>query len=345
MFLTRRLLALMVVSVLMFPLFADARDLASVHEMKIMAYNVENMFMRLGKYKNMSPEQFKQITDSEVKSPEALKGVAKAILDENPDFIVVEEVEGLEALQVLSRDYLGDAYQAYLKEGNDARGIQVGYLVKRDLALDVTLESHKNSTWVDPNDHKTELVFSRDAPALLVRRQGAPAGSTPLFIFIGNHAKSQRDRPNDPGSHIMRAAQFQAIGQIVDGYQAQYGKDVRVILGGDFNIDVRFGAEMKPLNARLIDAFDAFGIKGIDRMTHTFHQRDGRTTFSQLDALLVSPSLKDSLVSIETYRYKDANGVPKPLPKSYDERSHNPSDHFPIMLTISTDSMLRASGF
>ena len=319
------------------PIFGAKRDLSEVSQLKIMAYNMENFFLGLGRFKGMTDAEFKKATDSEKVTPARQQAIADVILENKPDFIVVEEVEGLETIQTFSDKYLGGRYEAKLIEGNDERGIQVGFLVIKDLPLDVKLETHKDMTWVDPNDNKKGPVFSRDAPALIVSRKGS---TDPLFIFIGNHAKSQRDRTDDPGSHILRAAQFEAIGKIIDGYQSQYGKDVNVMVGGDFNIDVRGAPEMVPLNQRnMIDPFDAFGIKGLDRMTHTFHPRGGRSSFHQLDAILVTPSLKESLSSIVAYRYKDAAGNAKPLPQTYDERSQNPSDHFPLILTITTEKM------
>lgn len=327
-------------------LFAPARpgpatrELSTVKEIKMMAYNVENMFMRLGKFAKMTPEDFNKMTASEIKPTNELEGLAVAIKDEAPDFIVMEEVEDIETLTKFSQDYLGDVYQPFLVDGNDQRGIQIGYLVKKDLPLQVTLESHKTATWTDPNDRREHQLFSRDAPALMIRRRGAKPDSAPALIFIGNHAKSQRNRGNsDPGSTILRTAQMKEIGSIIDDYQAQYGKDIPIVLGGDFNVDVHQAPDVQAIRDRMKDPFDIKGISGLDRMTHTFHPRQGATQFHQLDALFITPSLADNVVSIEAYRYKDANGNPKPLPQTYAERARNPSDHFPLVVTLTTEDI------
>lgn len=318
---------------------ASNRDLSDVKQLKIMEYNVENMFMHLGKYAKMPLKDFEKMTDSELKSDSDLQGVATAIKDENPDLMVVEEVEDIETLSTFASKYLNGAYQAYLVDGNDDRGIQIGYLVKKDLPLSITLESHKDVTWVDPTDHQTDKLFSRDAPALLIRRQRDRSDAPPALIFIGNHAKSQRDRGGDPGSNILRTAQMKAIGSIVDDYQKEYGPNTPIILGGDFNVDVRNNPQVQPIRDRMDDAFDIMGVRGLDRVTQTFHPRNGSAEFHQLDALFVAPCLKDNVVSIEAYRYKDASGNAKPLPQTFEERSRNPSDHFPIVMTLTTQEI------
>lgn len=313
------------------------RPLETVTSLKMMAYNVENLFLRLGKFERISENEFKRITDAEVKPEAELIGIATAIKDSDPDFIVMEEVEGVEAIQRFSDDHLESRYKAMLVEGNDERGIQIGFLVKRDLPLDITLETHKDATWTE--NGKTTRLFSRDAPALVVRRKNASAGETPVMIFIGVHGKSQRDRGSDKRSVKLRTAQYEEVGRIIDGYQAQYGKDVPLMVGGDFNIDVRLADDVEAVRQRMMDPFDIKGIKGEARMTHTFHPRGGRSSYSQLDAIFVSPSLKNSIEDIRVYRYKDENGNEKPLPDSFEERSRNPSDHFPITVTISTEEI------
>lgn len=315
------------------------RPLASVKQIKMMAYNAENFFLHMGENAKESLEDFKKRIDTELKSDEDMKGIARAIQDETPDFIVMEEVENRETLQAFSERYLNGTYEAYLIKGNDERGIQIGYLVKKDLPLQISLETHKDVTWKDPNDGREAKLFSRDAPALLIRRQGDAPDAAPALIFIGNHAKSQRNRNGDPRSSLLRTAQMKEIASIVEDYQGAYGANVPIVLGGDFNVDVRLSPEVEPIRERMVDPFDAKGIRGLPRMTHTFHPRRGHPSYHQLDALFVTPGLEDNIVSIETYRYKDAEGKELPLPNTYAERARNPSDHYPLVLTLSTEDV------
>ena len=327
------------------PSRAPVRQLNAISEFVFMQYNVENLFLRVGKYDRGQGNQLQQVSDIEVKSPEALKGVATAILDSNPDFVTLEEVESQASLEEFNKTYLNSKYKAILIDGNDERGINIGFLVKNDLPISFLIESHKNTTWTDPTDGQVHPLFSRDFPALIVSRADTNS-KQPLFILLGNHAKSMRDRPGDPKSNILRAAQYKGMGVIIDQYRARFGQNVPLMLAGDFNTEVRKGMAgseaVAPIHSRMTDAFDAVGAQGLSRMTHTFHPRgDTRSFYHQLDALFVTPSLAKAIVSATTYRYKDAQGNPKPMPRSYEERSLNPSDHFPIVVKIKADSILK----
>lgn len=312
------------------------RTLEDVKEIKVMSFNVEQLFLaETGDHARPGKPLHEQ------------QGLAKAINDESPDFIILEEVGGLEALTTFSRDFLNAAYEPYLVQGNDQGGIDIGYLVKRDLPLGVTLESHREAMWNDPTDHQQHRVFTRDAPALFVRAEGAAEDSAPLLILIGNHAKAMRDRDGDPESEILRAAQYREIGHIIDSYQQDYGAEVPILVGGDFNADVQSAASLAPIRQRMKDPFDLTSATDLERTTHTFHPRKGPAIYHQLDALFVTPSLVDNVIDIETYRYKNKQGHSKPLPTTFDERKQNPSDHFPIVLTLSTKKIFAktAAGF
>ncbi|MEK7357130.1 MAG: hypothetical protein AAB250_11825 [Bdellovibrionota bacterium] len=126
------------------------------------------------------------------------------------------------------------------------------------------------------------------------------------------------------------------MGKIIDGYRRKYGKDVPLMIAGDFNTTVTNSPEVKPVKDRMIDAFDVKGLKGNARVTHTFHPNGGKTENNQIDAVFVSSSLASSVLEAGVYRYKDSNGREIPLPTTWDERSENPSDHFPVFVRVST---------
>jgi hypothetical protein len=313
------------------------RALNTVKEIKVLQYNVENLFMSVGKHERLTGNEFKRVSESELKPAWQLEGVAKPMKEYDPDLMVLEEVESLDSLAQFNTDYLGGRYRPLLVKGNDERGINIGFYVKQDLPLDIVVESHKDMQWTDPTTGRTEKLFSRDLPAVMVRRQGETG--KPLLIVLGNHAKSKRDRGGDPLSEKLRAAQYEGVAEIIDGYVAKYGKDVPILMAGDFNTDVRNSASVKPVRDRMMDAFDIKGLQGLARVTHTFHPHGGKAEYNQIDAVFVSPGLSKSIVAASVYRYKDQSGREKPLPKTYDERGKNPSDHFPVMVTVSTEKI------
>src|SRR5690606_35822421 len=73
-----------------------------------------------------------------------------------PDLIGMVEVENLAVLQQLATRIDADfdvVYTAYLEEGNDPGGIDVGYLVRSDRISNVVVtQLDATETWFDPDD-------------------------------------------------------------------------------------------------------------------------------------------------------------------------------------------------
>ncbi|MCR4296549.1 MAG: LOG family protein, partial [Elusimicrobia bacterium] len=105
-----------------------------------------------------------------------------------------------------------------------------------------------------------------------------------------------------------------------------------------FNGEVGKDEAFRPLfeAAGLIDGFDAVANppSAEDRITHTYHPRAGAAHRGQMDAVLVSKSLRGAVRKAEAYRYKNPDGSARPIPRTYEERSLNPSDHFPVIVTL-----------
>jgi endonuclease/exonuclease/phosphatase family metal-dependent hydrolase len=320
---------------------STVRQFSEIPVLRLMTYNVKNLFTHVGDFDRVGPNKFQKTKPSKDKPEQELIGVAQAINESNPDVIVMQEVEGQSVLEDFNNHYLNGQYQTFLTPGNDGRGIDIGFLLKKDLPLKVVKESYKNLQWNDPADNNHPVpLFSRDLPTLLFyKKTDDPAKSQPLFVVIGNHGKSKRSRPGDPDSVQLRTAQYNQARLIVDSYLKRFGKDLPLLMAGDFNTDVRTEPEVASLKERLSDVFDLVKVPESERITHTFHPRGGATVQSQLDAILVSNGLTHSILQASIYRYKNKNGEIKPLPKTYNEREGNPSDHYPIIVDISTESI------
>ncbi|MFL6253420.1 MAG: Calx-beta domain-containing protein [Pyrinomonadaceae bacterium] len=127
-----------------------------------------------------------------------------------PDVIGVEEVENLSTLQAVAAKVNADAqsidtlpdpqYTAYLVEGNDIGGIDVGFLVKqsRVSVVDVTQIEQPGcdhvtpstcNNYTNPNDGTLDIL--NDRPPLVLRATiPRPAGGTTAFTVIVNHLRS-----------------------------------------------------------------------------------------------------------------------------------------------------------
>ncbi|MCJ7673005.1 MAG: hypothetical protein MUP67_13310 [Acidimicrobiia bacterium] len=126
-------------------------------------------------------------------------------------------------------------YAAYLEEGNDPGGIDVGFLVKtpKVTVVDVT-QVGKDATYINPLTSLPEML--NDRPPLVLRaRIQPPAGPALPVTVIVNHLRSLGgiDDPVD-GARVRakRAAQAEFLANLIQEHQ-EAGE--RVISVGDYN--------------------------------------------------------------------------------------------------------------
>jgi hypothetical protein len=298
--------------------------------------------LRLGTSGWRAPEKIETLTigqynvlDLHATKPEKdMKGVAETILRADPDVLILEEVGGAQVLSDFNARYLGSKYEPLLIEGN-GNGIHVGFLLKKDLPFNVEAQSFKNVA----DSVANEPLFSRDLPVLVFRERGGDARGPPRFAVAGTHYKSQRTRDATIDTAAIRTRQAEASAEILQHYRQELGPKVPLILGGDFNDDIRHAASFDSLKTRMgfRDSFDlappASSVPTADRVTQTFHPRDGSpTVWSQLDAILISGVTPESGIVRESriVPYLDSQGGIRPIPKTHAERHQNPSDHFMV---------------
>jgi endonuclease/exonuclease/phosphatase family metal-dependent hydrolase len=331
--------------VLQTPGAAAVRPLASIGSLRVGTYNVLNLFRQVGKHvpDPENPGRLKKVSPAREKEEWALREEARVILDSGLDIVTLEEVEDIQALDDFNERYLGGRYRTFLIEGNDERGIDIAFLVKKDLPLDIEYRTHKGELWTDPVlGGEPRPLFSRDLPEMIVRAQGS---GKPLFILFGTHYKSKRDRPGDPASRIVAKAQVERTADLVEAARREFGADVPILLAGDFNGDVNADDTFATLweRAGLSNSLDLgeAPVPAAERVTHTYHPKNGPTHAAQMDVVAVSGGMRGLVRKAEIYRYQGADGKPKPIPRTYEERSRNPSDHFPLFVTLDFQPLVR----
>lgn len=323
----------------------------SISNLKVGSYNVRNLFEENGKLHDRVDGLFQVLSRSTAPMEEPLKALselkaqAKAILENDFDILAVEEVENLQALSALNEEFLGGVYDSYLIEGNDPRGIDVGFFVKNSLPFEVEQRSHKEETWSDPTQGgKKTRVFSRDLPSLIFRTEKDAA---PFMIYFGTHFKSKRDRPRDPESRILRKAQAERASEIVKAYEKEFGSNTPIFLAGDFNGEIHREKEFVALNsvASLEDCFNVVSppLSDEERITHSFFPKDGQAKWAQLDAVLANNAAEKLISEAKVYRYKDAKGSELPIPKNFKDVKNNPSDHFPVQVDLDFKKLVQTN--
>jgi hypothetical protein len=177
-----------------------------------------------------------------------------------PDILGVIEVENLTTLQSLAARISADAvansqpdpmYQAFLVEGNDVGGIDVGFLVKTSIVagstprvtVNAVVQENAGELFVNP-DSSTELLNDRP-PLRLDAVVNHPNGASFPVTVIVNHLRSLNG-VNDisPGSNgwatagdrvrAKRLKQAESLANLVQARQTSDPNE-RIILVGDFN--------------------------------------------------------------------------------------------------------------
>jgi predicted extracellular nuclease len=218
---------------------------AGEREVTVASFNIENFFddevnsKRVQKEAVLSKDVFNNRLD---KVSLAIRNVLAM-----PDVLGIVEVENIKVLEKISARISADAiaagqsdpkYAAYLEDGNDIRGINVGFLVKpakikvletKQLAGDVKLNY--------PGGFADEKIFDR--PPFLLRAEvlDAKAQKPLAFTVIVSHIKSYRgiDTEKD-GDRVRKKRLIEAewlAGYVETRQKADPAE--RLILCGDFN--------------------------------------------------------------------------------------------------------------
>ena len=173
----------------------------------------------------------------------------------SPDVLGLQEVDELTTLQALATQIAADGgptYQAFLVEGNDPGGIDVGFMINTSRVSGATVEQfYKTKNWYDPVVTCTlpatyPCEGLHDRPPLLLRATfNGPNGPYP-FAVLNNHTKSIGN-VDDTGTAAERdrAKRFQQardVATLVQQFQTSAGPfnglgtaGIPLVLVGDYN--------------------------------------------------------------------------------------------------------------
>lgn len=273
-----------------------------------------------------------------------------------PHIVGVQEVENLATLQALATTLNRDAraarefkprYEAYLEEGNDPSGIDVGLLVDR-ARVEVLQVTHEGRTETFRNPITGRLELLNDRPPLVLRVRvfsQDPAGA--LITVIVNHLRSliDIDHPTDgarvrakragqaeflaalisrrledhPGEHVLVIGDLNAF-EFNDGYVDVVG----TIRGAPARRDQTVLPTRDGLNPDLVNLVD--GLPADERYSYVF---DG--TAQTLDHVLVTESL---LPRVTAFGHVRGNADSPEVWRSDGSRPERISDHDPALLYV-----------
>jgi predicted extracellular nuclease len=272
--------------------------------LRITAFNVENLFPVGGQLDGgtVSAEEYAERRDE----------VAAAISErlKRPDVVAVEEVVNLAVLRDLAATLGG--YSAYLEEGNDERGIDVGFLIKDTVTATNVRQLGKTATESLPARCSDVPGGLFDRPPLAVDVTGA--NGLELTVIV-NHFSS-KGAPDE-----CREAQAAFVRDEVVGLEAA-GR--QVVVGGDLNAfeDESALTTLQDGRTSLTNLWDRAPEQ--ERYSFAFQGR-----LQTLDHLLVTDGLDAAVLDFRYAHFDndfhDREGV---------GGGHKASDHDPPIVTL-----------
>lgn len=158
-----------------------------------------------------------------------------------PDILGVEEMENLTTLQAVATKVNADAmtagdpnpnYTAFLVEGNDIGGIDVGFLVKTPkVTVNSVTQFGLNALYISPAAGTSELL--NDRPPLVL---SATVSGLPITVIV-NHLRSLNgvdDAVDGPRVRAKREAQAEYLAQLIQGFQ-NASPSINLVSVGDYN--------------------------------------------------------------------------------------------------------------
>ncbi|CAN5633902.1 hypothetical protein BH18ACI1_BH18ACI1_17870 [soil metagenome] len=292
-----------------------------------------------------------------------MKKISMAIREymQMPDVIGTVEVESLSVLKKLAEKINADAalakqpnpkYQAYLIDGNDGRGIDVGFLVKSARVNVIEIKQFgKDEKFKNPNSKDQDTLNDRPPLMLQAIINDQKTNNPVAFTIIVNHLKSFLgiDDPKDSGARVRskREAQAEFLAKFVQARQ-KANADEKIVLLGDFNafqfndgigdiVGVIKGtpapkeqvlyASDDLVNPDLIDLVDL--IKPEQRYSYAF---DGYAQV--LDHIIINQAMKKNLVG---FGYSRLNADFPEVYRNESNRVERYSDHDPAIAYFTFD--------
>ena len=232
---------------------ATPAPVAFTNELKIASFNMERFFDTVNDPNNPNDPILTQAAfDKRLsKASQIIRTIQRL-----PDVIGVEEMENLTTLQAVAAKVNSDEqgasgvdpnYVAYLVEGNDIGGIDVGFLVKQSRVsvtsvtqIELAGCDHVTAStcynYTNPNNGQPDILNDRP-PLVLLATVPRPNGGTFAFTVIVNHLRSLSgiDDPTD-GNRIRtkRRAQAEFLANFIQARQVADPTE-KIISVGDYN--------------------------------------------------------------------------------------------------------------
>lgn len=308
-------------------------------QLKLCLFNVENFFL-------LSSDN----ADSLKKPVDKIEWIARTIKDINADITMMCEVGGLESLDLFNTKYLNGEYTTKLIKGNSERGIEMGYLIKKDFPLATQHIGHAHESIefnyqfeiaenkkLLPGTHYPTHKFSRDISELRLLKDNRV-----VMILLLVHLKSKWDRDGvDFNGKERRKAELKALVKTYNRLRAEFNFQVPIIVSGDMNGVAQKGLQEPEFDdlytsTDLEDVLEVINEPHQQRLTFFYFGRENNREACQLDYIFLPKELHSKVLKEDSgiYLFRDSHGVPLPYPQENYQRYALPSDHYPIVASL-----------
>lgn len=309
--------------------------------MKLCLFNVENFFLLSGQ----NGDGFKKPVDK-------IEWIARTISEINADITMLCEMGGHDSLDLFNTKYLNSQYYTALIKGNSDRGIEMGYLIKKNSPYAYQHFSHANASiefnYAFELEENKKLLpglgmtypphrFSRDISELRLTKDNKV-----VTIILLVHLKSKWDRDGvDWLGKERRKAELKALVKTYNRLRAEFNFKVPIIVAGDLNGVAQKGLQEPEFDdlynlTDLEDVMEVIDEPHERRLSFFYFGKENNRESYQLDYILLPKELH-SLVKKEDsgiYLFRDAHGVPLSYPKESYQRYALPSDHYPVVASL-----------
>lgn len=297
--------------------------------LRVVSLNTQNLVIR-----GLEDPEFKYAR-KDAKKEWQLRGMAEAATGYRPDVMVLQELESKAQAEYWNEKYLDGQFNFLSTRVRDERGILTGFMVSKRLSglFDFAIESHFDELWTNPASGEKEKIFNRDLPVLWARSKESRELK---FAIVGVHLKSKRDRPGDPESVHFRSEQVRRLLGVANQILAEHGPDFPVIIAGDFNDDLTYGAEAGHILASgFVDSVMVArpNAPTEELVTFSFFSFNN-VAHGKLDGILLPQQQAGRVRDAGVLYYFDETGWPLMMPRNISQKRKQPSDHRPVGAAI-----------
>lgn len=309
--------------------------------MKLCLFNVENFFLLSGP----NGDGFKKPADK-------IEWIARTISEIDADVTMLCEMGGLESLDLLNTKHLNSKYDTALLKGNSDRGIEMGYLIKKNSLFGHQHLSHAHSSIefnyaFEKEENKKCLQgapvlypphkFSRDISELRLTKNDKV-----VMIILLVHLKSKWDRDGvDWLGKERRKAELKALVKTYNRLRSEFHFEVPVVVAGDLNGVAQKGLQESEFDdlyqfTDLEDVMEIMQEPHERRLSFFYFGKENTREAYQLDYILLPKELHSKVLKEESgiYLFRDSHGVALPYPKESYQRYALPSDHYPVVANL-----------